>query len=587
MTDYSDLAYSLAGVRRTNPYDRRRSFAQRLQQAGADYSPVDHPLQGAARLAQALVGGWMGGRADRDEAEAVKKRNTSLAEAMAKTDPQERIAALGAIDPELGARLSGQLAVDQAKQAQQTQGLQTAAGNFGGSFGPPTGAPPSTTGNAGAAIAGIESSGQPNGGYGAVGPETGKGRALGKYQVMPFNVGPWTKEALGREMTPQEFLANPQAQDAVFNHKFGQYVQQYGSPQAAARAWFAGPGGMNNPNARDALGTSVADYSQKFNTAYGNGGSPPQVAQGSADGSGTPMPPPGMPPAPQPGGVSGPTMVAPTPPQIPDVPRPQPSPQMVQQYQQRLRSGEFGRDANEAIPRARAAMDAELDRQWVVDRDRARMQFDQSQKQYETDAKKAGEGPQKAFENEGKMRDDYGREPAVKAYRVVVPMLESAKDAATRPTRAADLNLVYAFAKMMDPESVVRESETAGVVATASVADRLAGYIGQLNGQAMLSPETRQKLLAELNSRFGALKASNDEITRAYTDAAKSYGLNPDRIFFNVRSGSSPQTPTAGAPPASQASPGQMPKITGNDDYAKLPSGTTFIAPDGTTRVKP
>ncbi|WP_020695292.1 hypothetical protein [Reyranella massiliensis] len=185
------------------------------------------------------------------------------------------------------------------------------------------------------------------------------------------------------------------------------------------------------------------------------------------------------------------------------------------------------------------------------------------------------------------MRDDYGREPAVKAYRTVVPMLESAKDAATRPTRAADLNLVYAFAKMMDPESVVRESETAGVVATASVADRLAGYIGQLNGQAMLSPETRQKLLSELESRFGALKASNDEITRAYTETAKSYGLNPDRILFNVRSGGSPQAPVAGPAPAPKSTPGQMPKITGNDDYAKLPSGTTFIAPDGTTRVKP
>jgi hypothetical protein len=374
VTEYSDLAYSLAGVRRTNPYDRRRIFAQTMQRAGADYSPVDHPLQGAARLAQALVGGWMSGKADRDEAEAVKKRETSLAAAMAETDPQKRIAMLAASDPELGARLSGQLAVEQAKIAQQQQGLQTAAGNFGGSFGaPPTpGAPP--TGNAQTAISGIESGGR----YDAVGPETGKGRALGKYQVMPFNVGPWTKEALGREMTPQEFLANPQAQDAVFNHKFGQYVQQYGSPQAAARAWFAGPGGMNNPNARDALGTSVADYSQKFNAAYGQSGGPPvQVAQGSADGSGNPLPPPGMPPAPQPSAVNGPTMVAPTPPQIPDVPRPQPTPQQLAQYQQRLASGEFGTDPREAPSRARAALDAELDRDWAVQRDRAKMQFGQ------------------------------------------------------------------------------------------------------------------------------------------------------------------------------------------------------------------
>lgn len=126
---------------------------------------------------------------------------------------------------------------------------------------------------AGNAIGGMESGGR----YDAVGPPaTPKGnRAYGKYQVMDFNVGPWTKEVLGTEMSPQDFLANPQAQDAVFKAKFGQYAQKYGSQEAAARAWFAGEGGMNNPGAKDVLGTSVADYSKKFNNGVGG----PQVAQ--------------------------------------------------------------------------------------------------------------------------------------------------------------------------------------------------------------------------------------------------------------------------------------------------------------------
>lgn len=117
-------------------------------------------------------------------------------------------------------------------------------------------------GSAATAIGTIEGGGR----YDAIGPiANSKGqRAYGKYQVMDFNIGPWTKEVLGTAMTPQEFLKNPQAQDAVFNAKFGQYVKQYGSQAAAARAWFAGPGGMNNPNATDVLGTSVRGYEQKF-----------------------------------------------------------------------------------------------------------------------------------------------------------------------------------------------------------------------------------------------------------------------------------------------------------------------------------
>lgn len=117
------------------------------------------------------------------------------------------------------------------------------------------------------AIASIESAGSGN--YRAVGPATRTGdRALGRYQIMGQNIRPWSKEVLGREVTPTEFMANPQLQDQIFNAKFGSYVDRYG-PEGAARAWFAGEKGMNDPNRRDVLGTSVAQYGAKFSKALG------------------------------------------------------------------------------------------------------------------------------------------------------------------------------------------------------------------------------------------------------------------------------------------------------------------------------
>jgi hypothetical protein len=115
------------------------------------------------------------------------------------------------------------------------------------------------------AIAGIESGGR----YDALGPVIAKtgDRAYGKYQVMGENVGPWTQRWLGRRLTPEEFLANPQAQDQVFEGQFGEYTRKYG-PEGAARAWFAGEKGMNNPAARDPLGTTVASYARQFRSAY-------------------------------------------------------------------------------------------------------------------------------------------------------------------------------------------------------------------------------------------------------------------------------------------------------------------------------
>lgn len=117
------------------------------------------------------------------------------------------------------------------------------------------------------AIASIESDG--SGGYTALGPRTkGGDRAYGRYQVMGANIPQWTKAALGKSMTPAQFLNDPKAQDAVFDYQFGKYVQKYG-PEKAARAWFGGVGNINKPQSKDVLGTSIDGYGKKFLAALG------------------------------------------------------------------------------------------------------------------------------------------------------------------------------------------------------------------------------------------------------------------------------------------------------------------------------
>jgi hypothetical protein len=119
------------------------------------------------------------------------------------------------------------------------------------------------------AISSNESSGR----YNLVGPDNGKGnKPYGKYQVMDFNVGPWTKEAIGREMTPQEFLNDPATQDLVFRQQFGKNVDKYGSPQEAASVWFSGRPMAQAGNARDVLGTTVPGYVNKFDKALAAAG---------------------------------------------------------------------------------------------------------------------------------------------------------------------------------------------------------------------------------------------------------------------------------------------------------------------------
>lgn len=148
------------------------------------------------------------------------------------------------------------------------------------------------------AIADIESGGR----YDAVNSNTNSklGRAMGKYQIMEANIGPWSREALGREVTPDEFLKNPEIQDAVFDHKFGGYVQQYG-PENAAQAWLGGPGSIGKTSRADANGTTVGGYGKRFMmnlSKQGRGATPPpQVAGVGVEGVG---PATGPAPAPAP-----------------------------------------------------------------------------------------------------------------------------------------------------------------------------------------------------------------------------------------------------------------------------------------------
>ncbi|MDH0908036.1 phage tail length tape measure family protein [Rhizobium pusense] len=116
------------------------------------------------------------------------------------------------------------------------------------------------------AIQSIESGGN----YSALGPLTASGdRAYGAYQVMGANIPSWTKQALGQSLTPQQFLGNSAAQDAVFEKIFGGYVSKYGA-SGAAQAWFGGPGSVGSGGAAtDILGTSGTAYVQKFNAALG------------------------------------------------------------------------------------------------------------------------------------------------------------------------------------------------------------------------------------------------------------------------------------------------------------------------------
>ena len=116
-----------------------------------------------------------------------------------------------------------------------------------------------------AAIGQFESGGK----YSAIGPDTGNGnRALGRYQVMASNVPSWTKEALGYSLTPEQFLKDQKAQDAVAQYKMTQYYEKHKNLADVASIWFSGRPVSKAGNAKDVIGTSVPQYVKNVLAIY-------------------------------------------------------------------------------------------------------------------------------------------------------------------------------------------------------------------------------------------------------------------------------------------------------------------------------
>ncbi len=225
-----------------------------------------------------------------EEGETLKsiRRKRQLAESMRRAStrmPQNVGQGLAAI----GNALAGEIIDHRADKAEETgrsgagkifdslSNLYYGSGGDSGSGGSATpsisGTVPEGTENSYRdAIASIESAG--SGDYAALGPVLDSGsykgdRAYGRYQIMGGNIPSWSKEALGREVSVEEFMADPNIQDQIFDFKFGQSVKKYGNPQDAASVWFTGRPASQGANASDQLGTTGSEYVSKFNAALG------------------------------------------------------------------------------------------------------------------------------------------------------------------------------------------------------------------------------------------------------------------------------------------------------------------------------
>ena len=112
---------------------------------------------------------------------------------------------------------------------------------------------------------------------------------------------------------------------------------------------------------------------------------------------------------------------------------------------------------------------------------------------------------------------------------------------------AADMALIFAFMKMNDPGSVVRESEFDMAAETGGTTQAAVNFIGKVLKGDRLSSKERRKLLRQARNQFNAAKEEIDLRLQSETARFKEYddpGLSAERALRSVYT---PYTPRISA----------------------------------------
>lgn len=197
------------------------------------------------------------------------------------------------------------------------------------------------------------------------------------------------------------------------------------------------------------------------------------------------------------------------------------------------------------------------------------------------------------------LRKEFNQLGTVKDFKTVLPLIESAYNAPD--DGFGDLELIYTAGKVLDPGSVVREGELALTIKSGSPIERLLGTVRFYVGAGgRLTPETRAQLVNMLETRREAIQQQYELDYDTYADYATQAGFDPkllvgppaDSAFPTRTTTQATPRATGGAPPrrtpdASRTTAAAPVRINSPEELAALPSGTQFVAPDGSVRRKP
>jgi hypothetical protein len=143
--------------------------------------------------------------------------------------------------------------------------------------------------------------------------------------------------------------------------------------------------------------------------------------------------------------------------------------------------------------------------------------------------KTGGIDPDKVFGYEEKIRKEY--QTRTGKYRELDGTFSNIKTSAASANGPGDIALITSFMKMLDPGSVVRETEFATGRDTAGLYANLQNRLQKAQNGQFLNKTQRDEYVALSKQYLDASKKRANEEKESLGKVVKNYGLNPENVF--------------------------------------------------------
>jgi|GEM_PF-4990083 len=148
------------------------------------------------------------------------------------------------------------------------------------------------------------------------------------------------------------------------------------------------------------------------------------------------------------------------------------------------------------------------------------------------DNKKTKEVAGKTFENASKLRKEFLSQSSEyqKVRDSYTRVIGSTKD----PSPAGDLSLIFNYMKMLDPGSVVRESEFATAASAGSYGDRIQANVQKVLSGERLSKTMRADFLKKSGVLLKGMESQHNKRAASYKNIAEKNDLPVDEVVVDI-----------------------------------------------------